>query len=157
MTSGVADAETKCEREEAASERENKLKQQWRFSILLFLFLLPPTFLFLIYLSSGSISFHFYLSHTHWLNWFLSTEYLFLICSLTPRTQPKNLPCRKRIGMYKKFNVCSTSISKPTSENGLSRRDLLLFGLTSSVALSFPSLGQFSYCGLLFFLLLCLC
>ncbi|KGN63133.2 psbP domain-containing protein 5, chloroplastic [Cucumis sativus] len=58
------------------------------------------------------------------------------------RNQPKNLPCRKRIGMYKKFNVCSTSISKPTSENGLSRRDLLLFGLTSSVALSFPSLGS---------------
>ncbi|XP_050938183.1 psbP domain-containing protein 5, chloroplastic isoform X5 [Cucumis melo] len=58
------------------------------------------------------------------------------------RNQPKNLPCRKRIGMYTKFNLCSTPISKPTSEDGFPRRELLLFGLTSSVALFFPSLGS---------------
>ncbi|KAA0064976.1 psbP domain-containing protein 5 [Cucumis melo var. makuwa] len=44
--------------------------------------------------------------------------------------------------MYTKFNLCSTPISKPTSEDGFPRRELLLFGLTSSVALFFPSLGS---------------
>ncbi|CAK9312876.1 unnamed protein product [Citrullus colocynthis] len=58
------------------------------------------------------------------------------------RDRPRSLPCRKIIEMHKKFNFCSTSISKPTSENGFCRRDLLLFGLSSSFVLSIPSLGS---------------
>ncbi|XP_022929567.1 psbP domain-containing protein 5, chloroplastic [Cucurbita moschata] len=56
--------------------------------------------------------------------------------------RPRNLPSRKIIGMYKKLSLCSTSISKSTSENVFSRRDLLLFGLSSSFVLTFPSLGS---------------
>lgn len=49
---------------------------------------------------------------------------------------------QKSCRLQEKEIVCSCSSSKPISQNGLWRRDLVLFGISSSVSLVFPSTGK---------------
>ncbi|GMY17814.1 psbP domain-containing protein 5, chloroplastic isoform X1 [Fagus crenata] len=59
------------------------------------------------------------------------------LCS-SSRTMVKHKKCR----IQDKFQACAFATSKPTSQNEFCRRDLLLFGLSSSFSIIFPSLGS---------------
>ncbi|KAJ4707987.1 PsbP family [Melia azedarach] len=58
------------------------------------------------------------------------------------RNQASIVQSQKSCRLQEKEIVCSCSSSKPISQNGLWRRDLVLFGISSSVSLVFPSTGS---------------
>uniref|UniRef100_A0A5B7B4R4 Uncharacterized protein n=1 Tax=Davidia involucrata TaxID=16924 RepID=A0A5B7B4R4_DAVIN len=58
------------------------------------------------------------------------------------RNQTKTSSNQKKCRLREKFTICSRASTKPTSPNVLCRRDLVLFGLSASVASIFPSLGS---------------
>jgi hypothetical protein len=51
----------------------------------------------------------------------------------------------KKCRIQDKFQACAFATSKPTSQNEFCRRDLLLFGLSSSFSIIFPSLGTLDF------------
>ncbi|XP_044471202.1 psbP domain-containing protein 5, chloroplastic [Mangifera indica] len=58
------------------------------------------------------------------------------------RNEARTLQSQRICRLQEKLIVCSSPSTKPISKNGIWRRDLLLFGLSSSVSLVFPSSGS---------------
>lgn len=60
------------------------------------------------------------------------------------RKQSKKLLSEKNCKLKEKITVrsCASSSSKPISVEGIFRRDLVLFGLSSSMSIVFPSSGK---------------
>ncbi|KAL5783205.1 hypothetical protein ACOSP7_008234 [Xanthoceras sorbifolium] len=58
------------------------------------------------------------------------------------RNQASAVQSQKSCRLQEKLIVCSCVGSKPTSQNGFRRRDLVLFSLSSSMSLVFPSPGS---------------
>ncbi|KAK9274069.1 hypothetical protein L1049_018883 [Liquidambar formosana] len=58
------------------------------------------------------------------------------------RNQAKTTLKQKKFGLREKTIACSCIPSKPTLQNGFCRRDLMLFGFSSSLAITFPFSGS---------------
>ncbi|KAJ0091119.1 hypothetical protein Patl1_12834 [Pistacia atlantica] len=58
------------------------------------------------------------------------------------RNQASTVQSQRSFRLQEKVIVCSSASTKPISRNGIWRRDLVLFGLSSSVSLVFPSSGS---------------
>ncbi|XP_041022855.1 psbP domain-containing protein 5, chloroplastic-like isoform X2 [Juglans microcarpa x Juglans regia] len=66
----------------------------------------------------------------------------FLTHHLCFRNQARATPDHKKCRKHEKFQICACAASKPTLENEFCRRDLVLFGLSSSLSVVFPSSGS---------------
>ena len=67
---------------------------------------------------------------------------LMLCCLLAIRDLTRTMLKHKKCRIRDKFQPCAFATSEPTSQNGFCRRDLMLFGLSSSFSLIFPTLGN---------------
>ena len=67
---------------------------------------------------------------------------LMLCCLLAIRDLTRTMLKHKKCSIRDKFQPCAFATSEPTSQNGFCRRDLVLFGLSSSFSLIFPTLGN---------------
>ena len=67
---------------------------------------------------------------------------LMLCCLLAIRDLTRTMLKHKKCRIRDKFQPCAFATSEPTSQNGFCRRDLVLFGLSSSFSLIFPTLGN---------------
>ncbi|KAH7524774.1 hypothetical protein FEM48_Zijuj06G0154900 [Ziziphus jujuba var. spinosa] len=76
------------------------------------------------------------------LSLFSSNQFLRSPNLLFFRNQPRTMMNHKNRRLHDMFRPCSTSSSNPTSQNGFVRRDLMLFGLSSSALVLFPSSGS---------------
>nr|XP_023870440.1 psbP domain-containing protein 5, chloroplastic [Quercus suber]POE88803.1 psbp domain-containing protein 5, chloroplastic [Quercus suber] len=62
--------------------------------------------------------------------------------NLCSRDLTRTIVNHKKCRIHDKFQPCAFATSEPTSQNGFCRRDLVLFGLSSSFSLIFPTLGS---------------
>lgn len=73
-----------------------------------------------------------------------SLTWAMLWCGFHFRNQSRILLSQKKCKLKEKIMACSCacSSSDPSLQNGFCRRDLVLFGLSSSLSIAFPSSGE---------------
>ncbi|KAG6649520.1 psbP domain-containing protein 5, chloroplastic-like isoform X2 [Carya illinoinensis] len=71
-----------------------------------------------------------------------ATNHPFLPHHLCFRNQTRATLDHKKCRIREKLQICGCDNSESTTENGFSRRDLVLFSLSYSLSLVFPSLGS---------------
>jgi hypothetical protein len=75
----------------------------------------------------------------------LSTISVSNITVLAIRKQPRSMLNHKKCRIHGKLQRFACATSTPTSQNGFCRRDLVLFGLSSSLSIMLPSLGTLNW------------
>ncbi|XP_040989858.1 psbP domain-containing protein 5, chloroplastic-like [Juglans microcarpa x Juglans regia] len=71
-----------------------------------------------------------------------TTNHPFLLHHLCFRNQTRTTLDHKKCRIREKLQICACDTFESITENGFSRRDLVLFGLSYSLSLVFPSLGS---------------
>lgn len=95
------------------------------------------------------LCFRYFLSLSYWCGCMYVVKCMLLcvlnVSVLAIRNQTRATLDHKKCRIREKLQICGCDNSESATENGFSRRDLVLFSLSYSLSLVFPSLGTLSF------------